>query len=375
MGTKLYFNLVDLYLEDKDMSFMDKLNATAKKRQMQTAVPKSPTAQNNITDNSYKLGKSRVQESQGVMQGNKGWQSQYGGDGGYGKQINPIINSLSNTPTYRTPKIEHSLLTNEGFNEALGVVGARNNAKLASQHQRVLQGVLGSLISGDSQNRATVSRANIARMRDTTDRRGQDLEASAQADALGIAKDRNTTQSEYYHTLGDIGKERNSIARDRLLNEQNNNQNNSMQEQLFRAKRVPDGNSFKAMLSKEVADEIGSHNLETARQMYINTGVVPSFKKVDNGSLMHPIDFISEVFDDDYAPIQQQPANAPTQQQPKQGVPSINGAVLDRLAKGEGIDRADMRISDDGKSVKLPNGSVASIDAILERYGDNNGTR
>jgi len=308
-----------------------------------TATPKVALAQNAIVNHSSTIGKSRVQGNEGVMQGNQGWKSQYtNADAGYSKQINPIINSLSQAPTFKAPKIEHNLTTKEGFNEALSVVGARNNAKLRMQNQRVLQGVLGSLVSGDSQNRATTSRANIAHMADTTDRRGQDMTSTSRANTLAETANRNKMLGKYYEGQNAIGKERNSIARDKMESVTNAS-SNAKEDYLFRAKMFPDANSFKAKLSPEEYDEIGDRNLEQARLMYLETGKMPTLKKENTPWSQNPVKAFREFFDDDYAP-QSQPTTQ-TPQQPKQSSYSVEDAnnAMHAFATGAGLDLSHMK--------------------------------
>ncbi len=351
---------------------MDVLNlGKMKKKKGVTATPKVASAQNAIVNHSSTIGKSRVQGNQGVTQGNQGWKSQYTDAGaGYSKQINPIINSLSQAPTYDAPKIEHNLTTQEGFNEALDVVRARNNAKLASQNQRVLQGVLGSLISGDSQNRATTSRANIARMADATDRRGQDMTATSRANTLAETANRNKMLGKYYEGQNAIGKERNSIARDKMESVANAS-SNAKEDYLFRAKMFPDANSFKAKLSPEVYDEIGDRNLEQARLMYLETGKMPTFKKENTPWSQNPVKAFGEFFDDDYAP-QSQPTTQ-TPQQPKQEVFKLDtnqtNTALHAYAQDQGYNLSDLH-EKDGQIV-TPDGTV-SLKSVWERINNGN---
>jgi hypothetical protein len=315
---------VALFLEEDNNMDTVNFGNMKKKKQGVTVAPKTGLAKTNVTDHSYTQGKSRVQGNQGVMQGNKGWQSQATDVGGYGKQINPIINSLSQAPTYETPKITDSLLTQDGFNQALGVVGARNNAKLKSQNQRVLQGVLGSLVSGDSQNRATANRANIAQLQDNTDRRGQDLTKETNANALAESANRNKTLGKYYEGQTGIGEERNKIAREGMQsNTKSLDANEKMQEaqRRARAEQYSTDDEFRALLDTEINSEIGSSNLTRAREMYIQTGNVPNFKKDNTPFGQNFFQATGEFFDDEYSPqynAQQQPTAQPQQPQGQQ---------------------------------------------------------
>ena len=330
---------------------MDKLNATASRKK--TGTPKVGVAQNAVTNHSYTQGKSRVQGNEGVMQGNEGWKSQYNNAGaGYSKQINPIINSLSKAPTYDAPKIEHKLTSQEGFNEALGVVGARNNAKLASQNQRVLQGVLGSLVSGDSQNRATASRVGIAGMNDATKRRGQDLKNSQFVDSLEETKNRNDTLANYYEGQTAIGQERNNIADYKAKNPVGKTIN-PIDERLKRQKLMK--NSEVQVFGGEY-DNANSDTQKAIQHRFLQTGEKPiSYNKEDDGW-----------FGSNYAPVyaSEQKNNAPqaqpTQptQQPKQEAFKLDtkqtNSVLADYAHDQNISLSDL--SEKDGIVTSPNG-------------------
>ena len=352
-----------LYLEeDNNMGFMDKLNATASRKK--TGTPKVGVAQNAVTNHSYTQGKSRVQGNEGAMQGNQGWKSQYTNAGaGYSKQINPIINSLSNAPTYDAPKIEHKLTSQEGFNEALGVVGARNNAKLASQNQRVLQGVLGSLVSGDSQNRATASRANIAHMADATDRRGQDMTATSRANTLVETANRNKMLGKYYDGQNAIGSERNRINRDKIENATNTvNQQDPAVVQRQRLDAINNGD-LKTLYGDNVWASMDGDQKSRAKSEYASTGRIKDYES-DNW-LVRKLPFTDAEFrggiEDGKGTTQryrdEQQPQATTQNSQPQSNYSVEDAnnAMHAFATGVGLDLSHMKrvgdnfVYDDGE--------------------------
>jgi hypothetical protein len=207
--------------------------------------------------------------------------------------------------------------------------------------------VLGSLISGDSQNRATASRVNIAGMRDATDRRGQDLKSSAQADALGIAKDRNTTQSEYYHTLGDIGKERNSIARDEMDNRYSVGKKIDPVEAQNRRLEIINSDGLKTLYGENVWNSMDSDQKSRAKGEYYQTGRIKDYE-ADNW-LTRKLPFTDAEFKgniDEKAGVPTPYRNAPTQQQPKQEAFKLDtnqtNAVLSDFAQEKGYSLSDL---------------------------------
>jgi len=333
-----------------------------KKKRGVTATPNSAIAKNAIVNHSSNMGKKRVQGGNGVGQGNKGWQSQHNNaGGGYGKQINPIINSLSKAPTYETPKITESLLTEGGFNQALGVVGARNNAKLKSQNQRVLQGVLGSLVSGDSQNRATASRDSIAGMRDATDRRGQDFSATAKAEALAETSTRNKSLSKYYEGQNDIGEERNSIAREKLTTP-NQKAVNPLDERIKRQKLIKDG-ALEGIIGTDSYNSLSSEQQQDIAGKYILSGELPTVSRGEEGTFFDDPSTVSYKPQGEQAPTAQQPNTQGTAQ------PKVTGALFDNISKGLGIDRGSLKLSDDGQSIVLPDGREAPVSLLTEKFG------
>ena len=357
VGIRPSYNLVDLYLEeDNNMQNMKPFEAVKRRKDLSTT-------------HNYTSGKSRVMGAHGVGQGNKGWQSQAGGD--YGKQINPIINSLSNAPTYTAPKITDPLTSNKGFNQALGAVGARNNAKLHSQNQRVLQGVLGSLVSGDSQNRATKNRFKIAGMQDDTDMRGQDFSATAKAEALAETKVRDTNQNNYYEGMNSVGEERNNIARYKAENP-TTKQMNPIDEQIKR-KQLLIGKSGVDSPSNVFGSEYDMLDKDTqasVNERFINTGERPTGYTQTGGS---------DGFWDsrEYSPVygkSPQGEQAPTQQQGQGGgeQPKFSldanqtSALATAVAKGYGVAVTDINTDTNGNFV-LPNGDTIPMETAWGR--------
>ena len=356
---------MDLYLED---SKMDVLNlGKMKKKKGITATPKVASAQNAIVNHSSTIGKSRVQGNEGAMQGNEGWKSQYTDAGaGYSKQINPIINSLSQAPTYDAPKIEHKLTSLEGFNEALNVITARNNAKLRMQNQRVLQGVLGSLVSGDSQNRATASRVGIAGMNDATKRRGQDLKNSQFVDSLEETKNRNDTLADYYEGQTAIGEERNRIADYKAKNPVGKTLN-PIDVRLKRQKLM---NSGEAQVFGAGYNDADSDTQKAIQHRFLETGEKPiKYNKEHNG-----------LFSNKYTPVyaSEQKNNAPqattqTSQQPKQEAFKLDGKqinlALHAYADDQGYSLSDLH--EKNGQIVTPDG-VVPLKAVWERINNGN---
>jgi len=363
---------VVLYLEESNR--MESVDfGVMKKKKGVTATPNSALAKTNVTNHSSNMGKKRVQGANGVGQGNKGWQSQHNNaGGGYGKQINPIINSLSKAPTYETPKITESLLTQGGFNQALGVVGARNNAKLKSQNQRVLQGVLGSLVSGDSQNRATKNRFNIAGMQDKTDRRGQDFTATANANALDATKSRDYNQNEYYEGMNSVAKERNSIARSGLEHRYGEKVDPNEQRN-YRLKIINDGN-LQQMYGENVWASMDSDQKSRAKGEYLNSGRIKDYE-ADNW-LTRKLPFTDAEFrgNIDEKDGVATPYRDGTQQQGQGGgeQPKFSldanqtSALATAVAKGYGVAVTDINTDTNGDFV-LPNGDIIPMETAWGR--------
>lgn len=316
------------------MNVMDLGNMKKKKKSVE---PTSQLAKSNIIDHSFTNGKSRVQGSQGATQGNQGWKSQHTPtDGDYGKQINPIIQSITSKTKYETPQIKDSLLTNKGFNQALGVIGAKNKAKIDMQNKRALQGTLGSLISGDSQNRAMKSREMIASMGDKTKRRGQDYnyasDASNRSSREDIAEMNNETR-------------------------QRPKQTNPMDDRIKRQKIAKEG-GLEGIIGSEQYQNLSDEQQQDIAGRYIMTGELPTLNTGEEGI----------VFDGN--PTVNYGENANSVHKPTQEVQNkATGFLFENISKGLGIERGLLKLSDDGNRVILPDGREAPLSLLSERFG------
>ena len=338
------------------------MDFTKKKKNNQMQQPTvSQSAQMASTQKS-----NRPYYTQGIstQQGNYG---QGQGANGY-NMIGNLARSMQTAPSYNAPKITKSMLTQEGFNQALGRIQARNNAKLQMQNRRVMGGVLGSLLQSRSADyRTDTSRLNnmvdnktrltLGYLKDTTDRRGQDIASGDRRSNQKIMKDYYTgllsnqlkgqqTQKE----VAQIGAEARTTPK----------QVSPEDVMLKRQKLFDSPDAFKSVLPEDVRDEISDDNAAKAYYQYLKTGEIPNFQKQ------------SGFFDDDYTPIQDRIQGSQSQQQnqqQQQSKPVATGKLFDALANDLKVDRSQLKLSDDGSSIIFPDGSMAPVDAIAKSLG------
>jgi len=349
------------------------LGRMTKKKQQQN-VPMAQSAVANVVGGASKVGKSREQAVQGVTQGNRGWESQYQlpqSTPTKSPQRNAILNSLMSTPSFTMPKVQHSLLTNEGFNEALGVVGARNRAKLDMQNRRVLGGVLGSIISGDTRKYAADQQYRSNIMNNETRRRGQDLTAKAKAESLDETRAYHKILGNYYQGQNDIAHERNTIQAQKAAAAGQPKQLNPLDAQIKRQRLLggvdKTGNGAEQIFGKEYVG-LDDDTKTKVQQRFITTGERPvGYKQISDGG------FFS---DPTYEPIYQKQVKSnnkqeqTTQQQPQhKNVLGVTGKMLDTLSKELSLDREKLKISDDGASVIFPDGSTITKDELAKITG------
>lgn len=325
------------------MSFQDRLNATAEKNKR--AVPPIAAVQNATTNHSYTQGKSAVQGAQGVGQGSRGWEA----------QINPVINSITKTRSYDTPQITDKLITQKGFNQALQVIGARNKMKMDMENRKVLSGVLGSLIQGRSNQYNADSRANtasaemanskdIAGIRDATQRRGQD---NTKAYYDGLLKNQVRGQDKTQENALISAGARNNIK-----------PSNPLDEKVKRIKIVESNTGLGGEIGTNVWNRLSNAQQEDIKGRYIQTGELPNITQTGGNDNY----WDSRIYDISYGDKGQNTnatqQKSPTAQQPKQ---KVTGALLDKIAQQLGVDRKNLRISDDGNSIIFPDGSKAPV--------------
>lgn len=261
-----------------------------KKKKLQpvdnTLQPISQTAQSRIESDKIRTGTSTMQGTNGYAQGPQGYKAQMP-TAGYDK-INPVIqNIMAPTKKYDMPEFDQnkSVLSNDWFNTALKRIQIHNQMKMDMKRRETLNSLLGNLLK--SRDNVYDTTASVgARMR------GQDLR-------YGLGQDQLKEQQRYHDILNqyyggqlnaqlrgqDIKKE---LADEKLAWRENTQ--NPINDQIKRIRSVtPD--RFKLMLPEDIADEIGTDNLNKAYRYFIQTGQVPQFKKVDGW------------FDTDYEPV------------------------------------------------------------------------
>jgi hypothetical protein len=111
----------------------------------------------------WKMGKSREQGVHGVTQGPTGYTAQ-------NPMISSLVNRVNQPERMQLKPITSSLLTNEGFNQAMHNVQVRNLAKMREWQRRSQVRALGSLLNARSQDRATDARLKIGAMDNATRR-------------------------------------------------------------------------------------------------------------------------------------------------------------------------------------------------------------
>ena len=208
-------------------------------------------------------------------------------------KINDVIGKItSQNRTYDMPSFGNAdPLSNEWFNTAIKRIQVHNQMKMDMKRREALNSLLGNLLK--SRDNLYNTNATIAARE-----RGQDLRYKLGASQLDEQKRYHDILNQYYggqlnaQLRGqDIKKE---LANDKMAVQEN--AQNPINDQIKRIRSVtPD--RFKLMLPEEVANEIGTDNLNKAYRHFIQTGKVPQFKKVDGW------------FDTDYEPVFAQQKN------------------------------------------------------------------
>ncbi|ADV46412.1 hypothetical protein [Nitratifractor salsuginis] len=317
----------------------------------------------------YRQGISTQQGTNGVAQGGEGWKSQYG------QQTNSIINTLTSAaPKFQAPEIKDSLLSQKGFNQALGVVQARNNAKLDMMNRRNLSGVLGSLLGNETRRYGIDTQAGtqrygidtraktqqgIAALNAKTRIRGQDLDAKMKDKALQESAAYHKIMQDYY-----TGQLTNQQAKLQLEQAKLNapRRISPIDEQYKRARILKSAGGIDALIADEHAKNLTNEQKNYITAQYIQKGTLPAGLKLKETHIIGK---------DDYEPVYVQPKQqepAP-QQQAQQQAPVVTGKLLDSLSKTMGVDRSKFRISDDGRGVVFPDGSVIPASEARKRLG------
>lgn len=340
------------------------------KKPKKKQTPMSNSAIAKVVGGASKTGISRVQGNQGVTQGNEGWKSQYIPQNPNDIMKNSIINSLTKKTDFTMPEIKHSLLTNKGFNEALGVVGARNNAKLDMQNRRVLGGVFGSLLSNDAQKYATDKRYDIGVMNDKTTRRGQDLNLQTQEERIKELANYHKTLGEYYKGQNEIGHERNQITMSSIDAKSHPKPLHPLDAQLKREKLLMNGvnDNTEKILGKEF-NELDEDTQKDVVHRYITQGLAPiRYEPVEKEGTFWNTTTYKPIYAEPNTTVQE--SQTPKQQtQANSKKATITGKALDGVSKALNIDRSQLKISDDGSAVVFPDGSVMTADELAKIAG------
>jgi hypothetical protein len=317
----------------------------------------------------YRQGISTQQGTNGVTQGGQGWKSQYGG------QENSIINRLtSSAPKFQAPEITKSLLTNEGFNQALGVVQARNNAKLEMMNRRNLSGVLGSLLGNDTRRYGIDTQARtqqgIAALNAKTRMRGQDLNYQVKNKALDETSAYHNIMKDYYN-----GQLTNQQARLQLERQKINapKQVNPFDEQYKRARIVKTAGGIGAIVGDPHFDDLPDEQKQRVTAEYIRTGRLPTKIKPQRDVPFVPhfleTNNAEPVYDDRG---QQQAEIAAQQYQTRQQGASLGtkerNQILKTIADQYGFDLSDLHF--EGNTVVTPRGKYDATQ-LWERINGN----
>lgn len=343
---------------------MDVINFDFTKKKKRSTAPVSQSAVAKVVGGALKQGISREQGAYGVTQGNEGWRSQYTPQNELGIRRNAIIDTLTQSPSFKMPKIKHSLLTNEGFNEALGVVGARNRAKLDMQNRRVLSGVLGSLLSYDSQRHAADQRYRLGLMDNETRKRGQDLTAKAKADALKETAAYHQILGNYYKNQNEIGRERNLIAAQKAAAAGKPKELNPLDAALKRQKLAENSDAFlKGIYGEDIFGEMDDAQRKEAIQHFVATGKLPAYR------------FNPDTFNDTISrengyidPLRAQNRNAT--QRGGEITPDQVSTIHAEIAKDYGVPANAVKFDPKNRLYILPNGKALPLDAAYRTiYG------
>ena len=319
-------------------------------------------------DDKYRIGKSRNQGANGVMQGNQGAKSQV-------IKPNSIINSIAKPTNYYTPKITHRLTSQEGFNEALSVIGARNNAKLDMQNRKVMSGVLGSLLSANASKYGSDKRLQSRILEDKTRRRGQDLTVTDNANKLAQTATRDNNTKAYYDGLLSNQKEGNRIKEIKANAPKTYKPMNPIDEKIKLQKIVNSDNFLEGIYGEELAGEFTDSQKIEIKQQFMKDKTVPNYQLDEGffndttkggGEAIDPYGFYKGGQPPQVAKPNQSQGQEPKPQEQKS---MATGKLLDAVAKDSQIDRSELKISDDGLAIIFPDGSSSPIDAISKSLG------
>jgi len=335
-------------------SYMEIYDPVTGKRKRQSMTVGGPLGRGGAQP--YQMGKSREQGANGVTRGGDGWSAFY-------RPSAPTMAFGTNKGTTNAGPITADVTSQKGFNQILGVIAARNNAKLQSMNNRVLASLQKAAMMKQAQENATRMRVagqlGIARMGNETKRRGQDIDKELGMKRLGMTKRQQDIMSGYYAgQLANQG-EANRVREEALALKGQPKKMNPLDAAIKRKKIVPDADTFSNLLPDDIRSEIGDVNKERAYQQYLETGTIPKFKKVDS------------TFDVDYEPITE--GRKAVEQAPKI-TPDHIQAMGSAIAKDYGIPAAQLKIDYQRGgfvSPKNPNRIIPFDAAYQLVFGDN----
>ncbi len=315
------------------------------------------------------MGISRVQGLHGVTQAAKGWQSQYMSDAPY-RIVQKILDS-SKPPAMKP--IQNSLLTQKGFNEALRNVHIHNLQKMAMQKRQALANTLNTLMGYNKALRVAdmtnQNRLKIAQLDNNTKKDIANLDAQTRRYQIDKNYDVNSKRVEatnkYYQGTLQNQKDRLELDRQKLQ-QPKQKATTPLDEAIKRRKLIDNPEDFlKGVYGSDIYGEMDSEQKAEAISSFIANGTLPKYT-FHWGWVNDTINRESGYIDPFGIAKGQNNSQQPSTPKAPAG---ITGKMLDSISKELNIDRGNLKISDDGSSVILPDGSAIGKDELAKIVG------
>ena len=327
----------------------------------------------------YQIGKSREQGVRGATQGSQGWMAQYGA-GDYAERLGAQANALLNSITQKNgapslQPITHSLLSQEGFNQALRNVQIHNLQKIAEQRRRALTNALGSVLRSGTALRTAgmnnATRERTAALDAATRKYGMDKNYDIRAKGL-------SEEQRYHDALIDYNKGLLDTQKGRLqleawkAKQPKAKKADQLDLVLKRQRLVKDPETFlKGVYGEDIYGEMDGAQKAEAIKNFVATGTLPAYKfKSDwiNDTINKEDGYIDPYGLTSGGQSLQQAVNGQKAQKP---APKITKdhilSIRSEIAKDFGVPEEQIAFDPERKIYALPNGYDVPLNKAYER--------
>jgi len=317
----------------------------------------------------WKMGKSREQGVHGVTQGPTGYTAQ-------NPMISSLVNRVNQPGQMQLKPITSSLLTSEGFNQAMHNVQVRNLAKMREWQRRSQVRALGSLLNAQSQDMATDARLKIGAMDNATRRYRIDRNYDLGLKGLNETRRYHDLQGQWKDKSLDVQKRGQDLSYDAALARQQAKQKKDPIKAAYeRARLLKNGElDLTQFYDENVLSELGDAEKKRIAQQFIATGTIPRYKFKDGGWLNDTIEETGAFNPFAQQKVAQQQVAKPQAAQPQVQAPKITPehiqGIANEIAKDKGINPGQIEVDYNRGLFVLPTGKAIPIsDAYQLVYG------